>query len=181
MVMKRYVAFLRGINVSGKNKIPMAELKAGFEAAGFEAVKTYLNSGNVAFSSEEADAGDLADRIESLIREQFDLEIPVFVMTKSALEDVISHAPDWWGGADKAIYDNLIFMLPPATFDDVFAEIGEPKEDLEQIQPYKNAIFWSFSRKDYRKTNWWPKTASADIGKKLTIRTAGTVRKITGM
>lgn len=179
--MERYIALLRGINVRGKNKIPMAELKAGFEAAGFEGVKTYLNSGNVVFSSDEADTGKLADRIESLIREQFDLEIPVFVMTKSALEDILCHAPDWWGGADKAIYDKLIFMLPPTTFDDVFAEIGEPKAGMEQIQPYKNAIFWSFSRKDYRKTNWWSKTASMDIGKKLTIRTAGTVRKIAGM
>ena len=179
--MERYIALLRGINVSGKNKIPMAELKAGFEAAGFEEVKTYLNSGNVVFSSDEADTGKLADRIESLIREQFDLEIPVFVMTKSALEDILCHAPDWWGGADKAIYDNLIFMLPPTTFDDVFAEIGEPKAGMEQIQPYKNAIFWSFSRKDYRKTNWWSKIASMDIGKKLTIRTARTVRKIAGM
>ena len=43
--MKRYIAFLRGINVSGKNKITMAELKIGFEKIGFEAVRTYLNSG----------------------------------------------------------------------------------------------------------------------------------------
>ena len=179
--MERYIALLRGINVSGKNKILMAELKAGFENAGFEGVKTYLNSGNVIFSSEESDTEKLVDQIESLIREQFDLEIPVSVMTKSALEDILCHAPDWWGSADKAIYDNLIFMLPPVTFGDIFTEIGEPKAGLEQIQPYNNAIFWSFSRKDYQKTTWWPKTASADIGKKLTIRTAGTVRKIAGM
>lgn len=153
-VMERYIALLRGINVSGKNKILMAELKAGLENAGFEGIKTYLNSGNVVFSCEEADMENLADRIESLIRKQFDLEIPVFVMTKSALEDILCHAPDWWGGANKEIYDNLIFMLPPVTFEDVLAEIGEPKEGLEQIQPYKNAIFWSFSRKDYQKTTW---------------------------
>ena len=43
--MKRYVALLRGINISGKNKVPMAELKKGFEKLDFEEVKTYLNSG----------------------------------------------------------------------------------------------------------------------------------------
>ena len=53
--MKRYVALLRGINISGKNKLSMAELKKGFEKLAFEEVKTYLNSGNVIFSSDEDD------------------------------------------------------------------------------------------------------------------------------
>ena len=53
--MKRYIAFLRGINVGGKNKIPMAELKKEFEKLGFREVKTYLNSGNVAFSGDTND------------------------------------------------------------------------------------------------------------------------------
>ena len=39
-------------------------------------------------------------------------------------------------------------------------------------------IFWSFRRKDYQKTNWWPRTASSLVGQQLTIRTAGTVRKL---
>lgn len=47
--MKRYIALLRGINVSGKNKIPMAELKSGFIGLGCIDVFTYLNSGNVVF------------------------------------------------------------------------------------------------------------------------------------
>lgn len=68
--------------------------------------------------------------------------------------------------------------MPPAVFSQVLDEIGMPREGLEQIQNYKEAIFWSFSRKDYQKTNWWPKTASAAISRKLTIRTANTVRKL---
>ena len=51
--MKRYVALLRGVNISGKNKVPMAELKKVFEKIGFSEVKTYLNNGNVIFSCEE--------------------------------------------------------------------------------------------------------------------------------
>ena len=94
---------------------------------------------------------------------------------------ILFHAPDWWGKENKEIYDNLIFIMPPAAFQNVYAEIGEPKEGLERIQEYKGAVFWSFSRKDYRKTNWWSKTASAKIGQKLTIRTANTVRKIVDM
>ena len=61
--MKRYVALLRGINISGKNKVPMAELKKGFEKLAFEEVKTYLNSGNVIFSSDEDDTKKLTKQI----------------------------------------------------------------------------------------------------------------------
>ncbi len=179
--MKRYVALLRGINVGGKNKIPMAELKKGFEKLNFEEVKTYLNSGNVIFSSDKEDIEKLTKQIETMIIEQFGFEIPVFVISQERLEEILLNAPDWWGDDNQEIYDNLIFMIPPTAFSDVFDEIGEPKEGLEKIQNYKETIFWSFHRKDYQKTNWWSKTASAAISDKLTIRTANTVRKIVSM
>lgn len=179
--MKRYVTLLRGINISGKNRVPMAELRQGFEKLAFAEVKTYLNSGNVIFSSDEDDTKKFTNQIERMINYQFDLDIPVFVIAKEELEDILCNAPNWWGNENKKIYDNLIFMIPPATFTDVYNEIGSPKEGLEKIKEYKKAIFWSFTRKDYRKTNWWSKTASANIRSKLTIRTANTVRKIVGM
>ena len=176
--MKRYIALLRGINISGKNKVPMAELKLGFEQLHYAQVKTYLNSGNVIFSSDEADTFKLTRQIAEMIQHQFGFAIPVFVISKEALEDILHHAPDWWGDENKEIYDNLIFIMPPATFKDVYSEIGAPKEGLEKIAGYREAVFWSFSRKDYQKTNWWSRTASANISSKLTIRTANTVRKI---
>lgn len=179
--MKIYIAFLRGINISGKNKVPMAELKKAFEELRFGAVKTYLNSGNVIFSSDEDNIGSLTSRIEAMIKERFSLDIPVFVISKEDLEDILQHAPDWWGNENKEIYDNLIFIMPPATFAELWGEIGEPREGLEKIKDYKETVFWSFSRKDYQKTNWWPKTAGMNISQKLTIRTANTVRKLVGM
>ncbi len=179
--MKRYVALLRGVNISGKNKVPMAELKKVFERLGFGAVKTYLNSGNVIFSSDEESASGLVSQIETMVKNHFGLDIPIFVISKESLEDILQHAPDWWGNENKEIYDNLIFIIPPATFTEVSSEIGELKEGLEKIKDYKEAIFWSFSRRDYQKTNWWPMTASEGIGSKLTIRTANTVRKIAVM
>ena len=179
--MKRYIAFLRGVNISGRNKVTMAELKKGVERLGYEEVKTYLNSGNVIFSSDENDIRSITKQIVMTIKSQFDLDIPVFVIAKEELEDILQNAPDWWGNDDKEIYDNLIFIMPPVTFADVFNEIGGPKEELEKIQDYKEAIFWSFSRKNYQRTNWWSKTASASISNKLTIRTASTIRKIVGM
>lgn len=179
--MKRYVALLRGINVSGKNKVFMPALKEGFEQLAFEDVKTYLNSGNVIFSSHEDDIKKLTNQIELMIHNQFHLDISVFVISKQDLLDILHNSPQWWGNNNKDIYDNLIFIIPPAKFLDVYNEIGESKKELEKIENYKEVIFWSFSRKDYQKTNWWSKTGSANISAKLTIRTANTVRKIVNM
>lgn len=179
--MKRYVALLRGVNISGKNKISMAEWKQCMESEGFSDVKTYLNSGNAIFTSVEDEPMALTVQIEGLIRNHFGIAVPVFVIAQEVLADLLRRAPDWWGDSNKEIYDNLIFMLPPVTFAQVFEEIGAPKEGLEQIHPEEQAIFWSFSRKDYQKTNWWPKTASAKIGQSLTIRTANTVKKLVQM
>lgn len=165
--MKRYIAFLRGINISGKNKVPMAELKKEFEKLEFGEGKTYLNSGNVAFSSDKDDTEKFTKQIEIMIKNQFALDIPVFVISREELDDILDNAPDWWGNENKEIYDNLIFVMPPATFAEIYSHIGEPKEGLEKIKDYKEAIFWSLIRKDYQKTNWWSKTASANISSKF--------------
>lgn len=176
--MKRYIAFLRGINISGKNKVPMEDLKELFRNSGFSEVKTYLNSGNIIFSSEENETTKITKLIETILKKQFDFEIPVFVIPNEELKNILNHAPVWWGDDNKEIYDNLIFLIPPTSFSQVLEEIGEPKKEFEKIEEYKNVIFWSFVRKDYQKTNWWSKTASAKISKNLTIRTANTVKKI---
>lgn len=179
--MKKYVALLRGINISGKNKISMAELKKGFENLEFQEVKTYLNSGNVVFSSDEDDLKNITNQIEKMIKTQFTLNIPVFVISKDVIIDILHNAPEWWDDDNKEIYDNLIFIMPPVKFSDVYNEIGEPKKELEKIENYKEVIFWSFNRKDYQKTNWWSKTANANISNKLTIRAANTIKKIVSM
>ena len=175
--MTRYIALLRGVNVGGKNKIAMAELKQGFEALGFTEVRTHLNSGNVIFSGEEA----LAGRIQAMIRERFGLDVPVLVVTQAWLEDILNQAPDWWGGDEREIYDNLILVLPPATAEEIAGKLGEPTEGLEQVCVCKGAIFWSFDRKSYGKCNWWKRSASPGIGEWITIRTANTVKKLVGM
>lgn len=176
--MKRYIALLRGINVRGKNKIPMSELKKGFAELDFSEVATYLNSGNVIFLSAVDDKNVLSDKIKTMIKDRFDLDIPVYVVLQEELKELLNHAPDWWGDDNKEIYDNLIFIIPPLSYEEFYDEIGNPKEEYEKVHPYKNIVFWSFSRKAYQKTNWWSKTASSKVSDKITIRTANTVRKI---
>jgi uncharacterized protein (DUF1697 family) len=176
--MKRYAALLRGINISGKNKLSMSELKECLKKSGFDKVITYLNSGNVIFSYASGSETTLVRKLEELIKDKFALDIPVFVTDIESLSDILCNAPDWWGGESKELYDNLIFVMPPATAEEISDKIGSPTEKLERIHIYKNTIFWTFDRQNYSKANWWKKTASAGIGEMITIRTANTVRKI---
>ena len=73
----------------------MAELKKCFEALSVMEVKTCLNSGNVIFSSAEADVTALTDRVERMIQREFGLDIPVFIIPQEELADILRHAPDW--------------------------------------------------------------------------------------
>ena len=179
--MKRYIALLRGINISGKNKIAMSELKKCFAELGFAEIVTYLNSGNVIFSSAIEDKDVLSNKVQLMIRDRFHLEIPVFIILQEELAELLKNAPDWWGDDNREIYDNLIFLMPPLSYEEFYDEIGVPKAEYESVYHYKNVVFWSFSRKDYQKTNWWSKTADSGVSGRITIRTANTVRKIAGM
>lgn len=176
--MKAYVAFLRGINISGKNKIAMSDLKAEFERLEFSSVSTYLNSGNVIFSSENEDIIELRSSIETMIKSKFGLAVPICIIAKDYLEDIINHSPEWWGTGDKDKYDNLIFIITEDTPEEICHMLGPISDELESAQVYKNVIFWTFDRKSYQKCKWWKKTASIGIAGKLTIRTATTVRKL---
>ena len=90
--MTRYIALLRGINISGKNKISMPELKAALIEKGFSEVSTYLNSGNIIFSDDETDTIVLSEKIKTLIQEKFTLDIPVFVIAQSELKTLLTES-----------------------------------------------------------------------------------------
>ena len=72
----------------------MAELKIGFEKIGFEAVRTYLNSGNVIFSSDKDDIDGFRSQIETMVKNQFGLDIPTFVISQEELENILHNAPE---------------------------------------------------------------------------------------
>ena len=75
------VALLRGINVGGKNKLPMKDLAAMFVDAGCIDVRTYIQSGNVLYKPGQAPRDEIPSLISSSIRERFGLEVPVVTRT----------------------------------------------------------------------------------------------------
>ncbi len=82
--MSVFVALLRGINVGGKNSLPMQDLVAMFEAIGCKSVRTYIQSGNVVFAASDALARRVPDALARKILEETGLRIPV--VTRSAAE-----------------------------------------------------------------------------------------------
>jgi len=91
--METYIAFLRGINVSGKNLIKMTDLKQMFEDMKFKKVSTYIQSGNVTFDTKETDVITLGRKIEKGLHKALGYELSVFVRTKSSLKEIIEQAP----------------------------------------------------------------------------------------
>ncbi len=87
------VAFLRGINVGGNKAVPMARLKALFEALGFAQVKTHLNSGNVVFAATEKDRAKLANAIEDSLEKAFGFRPATILRDAAALKKIMERNP----------------------------------------------------------------------------------------
>ncbi len=174
----KYVAFLRGINISGKNKIAMADLKAELEGRNYSEVVTYLNSGNVSFSADNKGKELIRTDLEAMLLDKFGLVVPTYVIEYENLQKIIANAPEWWGTPKKDTYDNLIFILSGDRPEVIADMMGPVSDDLETVQIYEDVIFWTFDRKAYQKCNWWKKTATVGIAEKLTIRTANTIKKM---
>jgi uncharacterized protein (DUF1697 family) len=89
--MDKQIALLRGINVGGHKKILMTDLKSLFESLGFKEVVTYIQSGNVVFSSSHED--DVSVRISEGIRKKYGWDVPVLIKTASEIESILSNCP----------------------------------------------------------------------------------------
>lgn len=179
--MKKYVTLLRGINISGKNKISMNELKESLKKLNLSNIITYFNSGNIIFETNEKNKTKLMKQVKQHIKDTFALDIPVFIIEIKELEELLNNEPDWWKETNKQKYDNIIFIIELHTYKEIYNVLGEPKKEYEIIKEYKNNIFWSFDLRYYQKTNWWSKTASTSISKYITIRTKNTMKKILGL
>jgi uncharacterized protein (DUF1697 family) len=90
--MNTYISLLRGINVSGQKKIKMATLKSVYESLKFDNVLTYIQSGNVVFKSLDEKV-IIKKSIEVAIKEHFDFDVPVLILTHNQLENTYKNLP----------------------------------------------------------------------------------------
>ncbi len=91
--MPTHVALLRGINLGGRNKVAMADLREIVSSLGHADVATYIQSGNVVFTSPDTDTGQLADALEEQISQRLGLRPSVMVLTRDELNQMIADNP----------------------------------------------------------------------------------------
>jgi uncharacterized protein (DUF1697 family) len=109
--MKTFIALFRGINVGGHNKLPMADLRAAVSACGYEAVETYIQSGNVVFQAGPSGAvADVADDIADAIEAAHGLSVPVTVRTRDELAALVADNP-FLDGDDDPKHHHVLFRL----------------------------------------------------------------------
>lgn len=107
-----HVALLRGINVGGKNKLPMKTLGAIFTAAGAESVRTYIQSGNVLFEAPARLSVRIGPAVAAAIRSQFGYEIPVIIRTAAELAAVIAGNPFLKSADEAALHVGFLETTP---------------------------------------------------------------------
>jgi uncharacterized protein (DUF1697 family) len=177
--MQRYVALLRGINVGGKNLIKMTDLKACFEALGFEEVSTYIQSGNVLFIPDKTDQAKLTSQIEEALSAAFNYHSRVVVRSHKQMRETVARAPAGFG-SDPATYRyDAIFLKEPLTATQAMKSVSV-KEGVDQAFAGKGVLY--FSRLISKATqSHLTRIISMPVYQSMTIRNWNTTTKLLKM
>ena len=132
--MNTYIALLRGINVGGRNILPMKALAALLEALGCQNVKTYIQSGNVVFQSEEEDTARLASAISAAVTEHYGFEPHVLLLALEELEKAMTLNPFPEAEAEpKTLHLNFLAATPPNPDLEALATLKKENEGFQLI------------------------------------------------
>ena len=97
---RTYVALLRGINVGGKHKLPMKDLRAIFESVGATDVRSYIQSGNIVFTATKAGSSEIPPAVEAEIETQFGFSVPIVVRSEAELQQIYTRNPLYDGSIE---------------------------------------------------------------------------------
>ena len=174
--MTRYALLVRGINVGGKNKVVMAQLRQELTELGLEKVETYINSGNIFFTST-----DPKERLVEKLEAFFEIHYP-FIQSFSLLsqedyEAELENLPDWWI-KDLARKD-VLFYTESLDVDQVIEKVNSLELEDEVVHFGKLGIFWGkYSEESYYETAYHKYLLKMPFYRQITIRNAKTFDKI---
>jgi len=170
-----YVALLRGINVGGNAMVDMRRLKATFERLGLEDVRTYINSGNVVFTTKRRARERLATEIEAAIATDFGLDITLQLRTGDSLRSLVDGLPVEWVN-DKSMKCDVHFLWPAVDHPSVVAEVPHDPA-IEELRYFPGAFVRCINRADQPKSPM-PKIVGTPVYRQMTVRNINTVRKL---
>lgn len=171
----KYVALLRGINVGGNNKIEMSKLKKTFENLGFEKVSTYINSGNVIFETTNKDITDLTKKIESQIKQDFELTIKVLLIDLKSIQKICDSVPkNWENNTDQRT--DVLFLWKDYNKKSSL-ELIKTNSTVDNLIYIDGAIVWNIKRSNLNKSGL-KKFIGTELYKNMTARNINTTRKL---
>jgi uncharacterized protein (DUF1697 family) len=139
--MQSYLLLLRGINVGGKNKVPMARLRQLLEELGYSGVSTYIASGNVILRSDKS-PGEVKAQVEAALPGTFHLDselIKILVLTRRQLEAVIDNKPEGFGEQPEKFHSDTVFLMG---IDSTEAfRVFDPREGVDRVWPGDGVIY----------------------------------------
>lgn len=177
--MSHYLALLRGINVGGNNIIKMVDLKASFEQMGFTEVKTYIQSGNVIFQSNEKSIETLTRQIEATLAKTFNYPGRTVVISADTLKQVIAQAPKGFGSEKEKYRYDVIFLRAPMTAQEALKQV-QTRNDVDQAHAGQHALYFSRLIAQVTKS-YLPKIIQLPVYQFMTIRNWNTTQKLGGM
>eukprot|EP01097_Dermamoeba_algensis_P011263 TRINITY_DN864_c0_g3_i1.p1 TRINITY_DN864_c0_g3~~TRINITY_DN864_c0_g3_i1.p1 ORF type:complete len:217 (-),score=37.30 TRINITY_DN864_c0_g3_i1:213-863(-) len=145
--MSPSVALLRAINVSGKNKLPMSELKTLFEEAKCTNIRTYINSGNVVFNASEEVLKTLDNDISTAIRNKYGYEVPVIVRSFEEIQQLVTSCP-YNTGEDEEDQGNEDKETPTTTATKTLSVTKTIKKKTNKSSSTSGQIFVYFLSKE---------------------------------
>ena len=172
----RFLALLRGINVGGKNVITKDDLRKCFEDLGLTNVRTYIQSGNILFLSEQLKGNELTAKIEEGLSKRFSYDAQAVVLSYRKYKSALHAAPKTWGKDDSQKH-NALFTLNGITPKKILSQLSPPKTDIETITSGPGVVFWSVSKKQLTKTTFM-KLAKEPVYQQMTIRNHNTAFKL---
>lgn len=174
----KYVALLRGINVGGKKKVDMKELKQVFEKAGMTLVVTYINSGNLVFADDSHPKEQLAQILERAIYSHFELQINVLIYSSEEFQRIAEAIPDTWSN-DAQMKSDVLFLWEDVDEAAVMERLVI-KPDIDRVSYVPGAILWSVDKEHVTRSGMM-KVAGSALYQRVTVRNVNTVRKIAAL
>ena len=171
-----FLALLRGINVGGHNKVEMSRLRMVFEQLGFGDVRTYINTGNVIFTTNIAER-DLVSRIEQAISAEFGLDLKVLVRDVDSMRAIGRALPDDWANDSETKCD-VVFLWEDIDDPSVLDRLGLG-ESADEVIYLPGAVLWRVARADYSPGGM--DKVARKLYKSMTVRNCNTVRKLIQM
>ena len=174
--MTRYALLVRGINVGGKNKVVMAQLRQELTELGLEKVETYINSGNIFFTSTDPKA-QLVEKLEAFFTVHYPFIQSFSLLSQEDYEEELRNLPDWWNHAMAR--KDVLFYTESLDVDQVIKQVNSLELVDEVLHFGKLGIFWGkLSEASYSKTAYHKHLLKMPFYHNITIRNANTFDKI---